>query len=103
MKSSYFSYFFLLFFLPLFQKDNILFTQGGLILKLHINRQDDEKTNLVLTYNTDYATTLQALTAIIDNDIKIYKDSGKKDIKLTTENNHFFLQGNDINNEYYIE
>lgn len=80
-----------------------MFTQGGLILKLHINRQDDEKTNLVLTYNTDYATTSQALTAIIDNDIKIYKDSGKKDIKLTTENNHFFLQGNDINNEYYIE
>lgn len=72
-------------------------------MKVHINRQDDEKTNLILTYNTDYATTLQALTAIIDQDIQIYKDSGKKDIKLTIENNHFFLQGNDINNEYYIE
>lgn len=80
-----------------------MFIQGGFPLKLHINRQDGENNNLILTYNTDYITTLQALTAIIDNDIKIYKDSGKKDIELTTENNHFFLKGNNVNNEYYIE
>lgn len=102
IKSSYFSYFFTIF-LSLFQKDSILFIQGGFPLKLHINRQDNEKTNLVLTYNTDYATILQALTKIIDQDIELYRQVGINDLKLTTENNRFFLKNDKIKNEYYID
>lgn len=72
-------------------------------MELHINRKDGDNANLAIDYGTDYAFALQALTEIVDNDIKMYKEIGIDNLKLTTENNHFYLKGKDVNNEYYID
>lgn len=72
-------------------------------MELHINRKDGDNANLAIDYGTDYAFALQALTEIVDNDIKMYKEIGINNLELTTENNHFYLKGKDVNNEYYID
>lgn len=72
-------------------------------MELHINRKDGDNANLAIDYGTDYAFALHALTEIVDNDIKMYKEIGIDDLKLTTENNHFYLKGKGVMNEYYID
>lgn len=72
-------------------------------MKMHINRHDGDDAKLVIEYRRDYASTLEILTKIIDQDIELYRQVGISDLKLTTENNRFFLKNDKIQNEYYID